>query len=57
LSEVMPGAVTFLHEAGSALNLNPHSHSCRISPQPAAQIVKWTAVAGARLLVEPVGLA
>jgi hypothetical protein len=23
-SEVMPGAVSFLHEAGSALNLNPH---------------------------------
>jgi hypothetical protein len=24
---VMPGAVSFLHEAGSALNLNPHPHS------------------------------
>jgi hypothetical protein len=23
----MPGAITFLHEAGSALNLNPHPHS------------------------------
>lgn len=26
-AEVMPAAVTFLHEAGSALNLNPHTHS------------------------------
>jgi hypothetical protein len=25
-SQVMPGAVSFLHEAGSALNLNPHTH-------------------------------
>jgi hypothetical protein len=23
----MPGAVTFQHEAGSALNINPHCHS------------------------------
>jgi hypothetical protein len=26
-AHVMPGAVSFLHEAGSALNLNPHPHS------------------------------
>ena len=26
-TDVMPGAITFLHEAGSALNLNPHTHS------------------------------
>jgi len=26
-TQVMPGAVSFLHEAGSALNLNPHTHS------------------------------
>jgi len=26
-SRVMPGAVTFLHQAGSALNLAPHQHS------------------------------
>jgi hypothetical protein len=25
--QVMPGAVTFQHEAGSALNINPHCHS------------------------------
>jgi hypothetical protein len=25
-AQVLPGAISFLHEAGSALNVNPHTH-------------------------------